>query len=149
VQNFYIKIRQALLHPSCNPEYPWTNPTTLEDWRKDLSRKLDILVEIILHHQKADNLPPLKVVNDKLAQAESDPTPEPAMSAELPLDKIVVYCAFPSSYIQVKQVGRNQMAAVASIPPHHTTRNHFNRADHSEVVHERLTNNFGDLSVEE
>lgn len=100
VQDFYLKIRRALVHRSLNPGIPWKNPLTLEDWREDASRKLDVLSQIILWHLEKDGQAPLKVENDKLVPSE----PSTCVESGLAADKIVVYCAFPSSYHQISQV---------------------------------------------
>ena len=104
-QAFYLPIRRALLHPSCNPGYEWKNPSSIDEWKQDPSRKLDVLVEVILWHQRRDNQPPLKVVDNQLV-----PSVDPCLGSggddgSTPCDKIVVYCAFPSSYIQLIKVG--------------------------------------------
>ncbi|KAG1725989.1 hypothetical protein EDB19DRAFT_1914837 [Suillus lakei] len=45
--------------------YPWANPSTLDGWRKDPSRKLDILVEVVQWHTKErDNCQPLCIVDE-------------------------------------------------------------------------------------
>jgi len=57
-------------------------------------------MQLIQWHQEQDNRPPLSVVDDKLV-----PSADTTVIAEnTACDKIVVYCAFPSSYTQVTQV---------------------------------------------
>ncbi|KAG1737029.1 P-loop containing nucleoside triphosphate hydrolase protein [Suillus lakei] len=75
-------------------------------WKKDASRKLDLLVEVLQHHLELDARAPLKVVEDNLVSSESANSavndasgPDGALS-----DKIVVYCAFPSSYTQIMKI---------------------------------------------
>ena len=82
------------MHPSCNANYEWKNPKTLEEWEKDPSRKLDVLAEILRHHLESNNAPPLHVKDDKLVPADS---PQIEIR-DLGPDKIVVYSAFPSSF---------------------------------------------------
>jgi len=36
-QDFYLQVRRALIHPSCNPGYPWKNPQMLEEWSQEPS----------------------------------------------------------------------------------------------------------------
>jgi hypothetical protein len=98
-QHFYIQIRRALLHRSCNSNHQWGNPTTIAEWKKDPSRKLDALIELLQYHLAAGNRPHLHVHDDRLvpsAHAPMDTTASP--------DKIVVYVAFPSSNLQVLAV---------------------------------------------
>lgn len=104
-----MRIRRALLHASCNAGYPWTNPTNLDEWRKTASRKLDVLAQVILWHQEVDNRQPLCIVDDKLIPSCTNPSdaciPTGATGLTPTLcDKILVYCAFPSSYTQVTKV---------------------------------------------
>jgi hypothetical protein len=103
-KDFYVRIRRALLHPSCNAGYPWMDPSNLDEWRKDPSRKLDVLVQVIQWHQAHDNRPPLCIVDDKLVVSTSNPASVAGPSNSILCDKILVYCAFPSSYIQVTKV---------------------------------------------
>lgn len=111
-QEFYLPVRRALMHPSCNPGYTWEDPSSIKEWKKDPSRKLDVLVELILWHQLKDNQPPLKVVDDAIVPS-ADVTPEGSNEGDggedddrrnTTCDKIVVYCAFPSSYVQLVKV---------------------------------------------
>ncbi|KAG1833201.1 P-loop containing nucleoside triphosphate hydrolase protein [Suillus subalutaceus] len=103
--DFYTQVRRALLHPSCNTGYPWANPSSLDEWKKDPSRKLDVLAQVICWHQELDGHPPLHVVDDKLtaSSANLDVTTS-SIADSTPHDKILVYCAFPSSYTQVLKV---------------------------------------------
>ncbi|KIK38068.1 hypothetical protein CY34DRAFT_91603, partial [Suillus luteus UH-Slu-Lm8-n1] len=105
IQDFYTRVRRALLHPSCNAGYPWANPSSLDEWKKDPSRKLDVLAQVICWHQALDGRPPLHVVDDRLtvSPANSNVTTS-SIAASIPRDKIIVYCAFPSSYTQVLKV---------------------------------------------
>ncbi|KAG1851648.1 P-loop containing nucleoside triphosphate hydrolase protein [Suillus subluteus] len=72
---------------------------------KDPSRKLDVLAQVICWHQELDGRPPLHVVDDKLtaSSANLDVTTS-SIADSTPHDKILVYCAFPSSYTQVLKV---------------------------------------------
>jgi hypothetical protein len=97
-QHFYIKVRRALLHPSCNTNFEWHNPTTPEEWRLHPSRKLDALVEILSHHLETAGAPALEVGSD----GELVPKPDPETGGSP--DKIVVYSAFPSSNVQLLRV---------------------------------------------
>ncbi|KAG1793303.1 P-loop containing nucleoside triphosphate hydrolase protein [Suillus plorans] len=72
------------------------------EWKKDPSRKLDVLAHIISWHLEHDGRPALCVVNDMLVA--SSPNPPASVADSLPCDKMVVYCAFPSSYTQVLKV---------------------------------------------
>ncbi|KAG2352807.1 P-loop containing nucleoside triphosphate hydrolase protein, partial [Suillus spraguei] len=101
--NFYIRVRKALLHPSCNPGRLWADPSTLEEWTKDPSRKLDTLVEIIRWHLEVDARAPLRVVDDKLVPSANSAN-ETSLTGGAPCDKVLVYCAFPSSYTQIMKV---------------------------------------------
>lgn len=103
-QDFYLNIRRALLHPSCNPGYEWSNPSTLDEWKKDPSRKLDILCELLKWHLQCDGQTPLQVVNDKLVPCTRIDVDVSPAGELVPCDKIIVYCAFPSSYTQVTKV---------------------------------------------
>ena len=99
-QNFYLPVRRALVHPSCNNADTWTNPSTLEEWRQVASRKLDVLASVIKYHLEQDGLPAMTMQNDVLAPGHlgvQSPT-------DLPCDKIVVYSAFPSSNLQIVKV---------------------------------------------
>ncbi|KAG2747793.1 hypothetical protein P692DRAFT_201716179 [Suillus brevipes Sb2] len=73
-------------------------------WRKDPSRKLDVLVQVIQWHQVHDNRQPLCIVDDQLVVSTSNSAFVPGPSNSVLCDKILVYCAFPSSYIQVTKV---------------------------------------------
>ncbi|KAG1836505.1 P-loop containing nucleoside triphosphate hydrolase protein [Suillus subalutaceus] len=68
------------------------------------SRKLDVLAQVILWHQKHDNRQPLCVVDNKLVASSSDPGSITGIVDPIIPDKILVYCAFPSSYTQVTKV---------------------------------------------
>jgi hypothetical protein len=60
------------------------------------SRKLEVLVAVLTHHLAEDNVTPLQMAEDKIHVL---PIPDHAWEAagdEKP-DKIIVYCAFPSS----------------------------------------------------
>ncbi|KAG2097976.1 uncharacterized protein F5147DRAFT_777839 [Suillus discolor] len=100
--DFYMCVRRALLHPSCNAGYPWKNPSNLDEWKQDPSRKLDVLAQVIRWHQEHDGRPPLRVVDDMLVASSTNVTVD--VVDAMPCDKIVVYCAFPSSYTQVLKV---------------------------------------------
>ncbi|KAG1834958.1 P-loop containing nucleoside triphosphate hydrolase protein [Suillus subalutaceus] len=102
--DFYMRVRRALLHPSCNPGYPWANPSNLDEWKKDPSRKLDVLAQVIDWHQAQDGRLPLQVVDDVLVVSSADPDVTAGVADSVPCDKIIVYCAFPSSYTQVLKV---------------------------------------------
>ena len=86
------------MHPSCVDGYPWQNPTTIDEWKQDPSRKLDTLVEILQYHLESDGRPALKVVDDILvpSQGTSRQHTQP--------DKIIVYSAFPQSNLQLLKV---------------------------------------------
>ncbi|KAG1837021.1 P-loop containing nucleoside triphosphate hydrolase protein [Suillus tomentosus] len=74
-------------------------------WKKDPSRKLDVLAQVIGWHQEYDGRPPLCVVDDVLvASSENSDITSTGVVDSMPCDKIVVYCAFPSSYTQVLKV---------------------------------------------
>ncbi|KAG2336606.1 hypothetical protein BDR05DRAFT_896483 [Suillus weaverae] len=74
-------------------------------WKKDPSRKLDVLAEVICWHQGLDNRPPLHVVDDRLTVSSTNPDVTTSITTDsTPCDKIVVYCAFPSSYTQVLKI---------------------------------------------
>jgi hypothetical protein len=84
----------------------------LEEWQQHPSRKLDALVEILKHHLEKDDQPPLEVKNDKLV-----PSPRPSGSGPAKTnapDKVIVYCEFPSAYVQICQVS----ASLPAFPPH-------------------------------
>jgi len=99
-QNFYLRIRRALLHPSCNARSDWHNPKTVDEWKQHPSRKLDVLVELLQYHLNADGQPAMTVSDDALVPGDSiNSQPE-----GLPCDKIVVFSAFPSSNVQLLQV---------------------------------------------
>jgi hypothetical protein len=98
-QHFYLKIRRALLHPSCNSNHPWGNPTTIDEWKKDPSRKLDALVQILQYHLSAPDRPYLHVQGNQLVPSSPD-----AAIPSMGVDKIVVYMAFPTSNLQVLAV---------------------------------------------
>ncbi|KAG1838807.1 P-loop containing nucleoside triphosphate hydrolase protein [Suillus subalutaceus] len=102
--DFYMRVRRALLHPSCNPGYIWTNPSNLDEWAKDASRKLDVLAQVIRYHHEKDNRPPLRIADDKLVASSANPDVVEGIVDLTPCDKILVYCAFPSSYTQVMKV---------------------------------------------
>ncbi|KAG2336736.1 P-loop containing nucleoside triphosphate hydrolase protein [Suillus weaverae] len=102
--DFYMRVRRALLHPSCNTGYPWANPSNLEEWAKDPSRKLDVLAQVIGYHQECDDRPPLCIADDKLVISSSNTDIIDVIADPMPCDKILVYCAFPSSYTQVIKV---------------------------------------------
>lgn len=104
LQDFYMRIRRALLHPSCNTGYPWANPSDLDEWKKDPSRKLDVLAHVIGWHQEQDGRLPLCVVDDVLVVSSANPDVPAGVADSMPCDKIIVYCAFPSSYTQVLKV---------------------------------------------
>lgn len=107
IKDFYVRVRRALLHASCNVGYPWTNPTNLDEWRETASRKLDVLAEIILWHQEIDDRQPLHIVDDKLIPSSLEPSNAAIVTGVTNTtlcDKILVYCAFPSSYTQVTKV---------------------------------------------
>jgi superfamily II DNA/RNA helicase len=88
--------------------YPWSNPSTVDEWRKDPSRKLDVLVEVLQWHLKEDARAPLEVVDGKLVPSAHNPLPVAPLPEGTPCDKIVVYCAFPSSYIQLVKVSSSR-----------------------------------------
>ncbi|KAG2738555.1 hypothetical protein P692DRAFT_201730973 [Suillus brevipes Sb2] len=75
-------------------------------WKKDPSRKLDVLVEVLQYHLASDGRAPLKVVDDHLVSSDftNSATNHSKALNEASGDKIVVYCAFPSSYTQVMKV---------------------------------------------
>ncbi|KAG1741204.1 P-loop containing nucleoside triphosphate hydrolase protein [Suillus occidentalis] len=74
-------------------------------WKKDPSRKLDVLAQVICWHQALDGRPPLHVVDDKLMVSSTNSNvATSSIAASMPHDKILVYCAFPSSYTQVLKV---------------------------------------------
>lgn len=102
--DFYMRVRRALLHPSCNPGYPWANPSNLDEWKKDPSRKLDVLAQVICWHQECDGCLPLHVVDDVLVESSAHPDFTVSATGSMPCDKFLVYCAFPSSYTQVLKV---------------------------------------------
>ncbi|KAG1891850.1 P-loop containing nucleoside triphosphate hydrolase protein [Suillus fuscotomentosus] len=103
--DFYMSVRRALMHPSCNAGYPWANPSDLDEWKKDPSRKLDVLAQVIGWHQEQDGRLPLCVVDDQLVVSSANPdVPTAGMADPMPCDKIIVYCAFPSSYTQVLEL---------------------------------------------
>ncbi|KAG1829710.1 P-loop containing nucleoside triphosphate hydrolase protein [Suillus subalutaceus] len=102
--DFYMRVRKALLHPSCNPGYPWANPSNLDEWKKDPSRKLDVLAQVIGWHQEQDGRLPLHIVDDILVASSANPDVTADIADSLPCDKMIVYCAFPSSYTQVLKV---------------------------------------------
>ena len=100
-----MNVRRALIHPSCNLGYPWNSPSTLDEWRDDPSRKIDLLIEILQWHLKTDGQPPLTVVDDKLVPSEKQSkNPANGASKNAP-DKVVVYCEFPSAFVQIRHVG--------------------------------------------
>ena len=99
-QDFYLKVRRALIHPSCNPGYMWKSPSTVDEWRQDPSRKIDVLAEILRWHLASDGQPPLMAVDDKLV-----PSKKPVETAlKNAPDKIIVYCEFPSAFTQIRRV---------------------------------------------
>jgi hypothetical protein len=75
-----------------------------EEWLKDPSRKLNALVEILSWHLGKDGRAPLEVVDDKLTPRANNPPPVVQLPKGTPCDKIVISCAFPSSYIQLVKV---------------------------------------------
>ncbi|KAG1719073.1 hypothetical protein EDB19DRAFT_1576764, partial [Suillus lakei] len=85
-------------------DIPWANPSTLDEWKKDPSRKLDILVEVVQWHKERDNRQPLCIVDDKLEPSSSNPDIVAGIADPTLCDKFVVYCAFPTSYFQVTKV---------------------------------------------
>ncbi len=110
-----MRVRRALIHPSCNLGYPWKNPSTLDEWRQDPSRKIDLLTEILQWHLASDGQPPLMVVDDKLVPSKTQHKNLANAATKGAPDKIVVYCEFPSAFIQIKQV-RNSL----SLPCYHS-----------------------------
>jgi len=100
-QNFYLKLRRALLHPSCNPDVSWHNPGTVAEWELCASRKLDTLALLLKHHLAEDGRTPMAVEDDKVVVGPPRDVPQPG---DLPCDKIVVFCAFPSSNVQLTTV---------------------------------------------
>lgn len=103
-QDFYVHFRKAFLHPSCIARYPWSDPQTLEEWRKDPSKKLDILICILLWHLGSDGRSPLKVVdNEVVPSAATADAEESAVQSLLP-DKIIVYSAFVSCWTPLGRV---------------------------------------------
>lgn len=102
LQDFYLGVRRALIHPSCNAGYPWHDPSTLEEWSKDPSRKLDLAAEILTWHLAKDNQPPLSVVKNKLKPSKIPCSMSPDKDAAP--DKMVVFSHLPSSFVQIRQV---------------------------------------------
>lgn len=102
--DFYVHLRKALLHPSCVARYPWQNPTTPDEWRLDPSRKLDVHIEVIRWHLEKDGRAPLRVVDDRLVESPENPPPAKPLPKGTPCDKIVVYCVFPSNFVQLVKV---------------------------------------------
>ncbi|KAJ7574791.1 P-loop containing nucleoside triphosphate hydrolase protein, partial [Mycena floridula] len=129
---FYIRFRQAVAHAGCEDESKWYNPQNLAEWKLHPSKKIEILSQIIQHHLDRDNRYPLQEVNDEIKEYEYDihadidspahpiiveelvtntiPRPksvkvydESVPTSETSPDKIVVYCAFPSSYAKIIQ----------------------------------------------
>lgn len=94
MKEFYNRARRTLFHPACNGEYIWCEPQSLVDWKKDASAKVDTLVLIVQHHLRADGEQPLCMVNDRLIPNKDFASMSCEESAP---DKIVVWCAFPSS----------------------------------------------------
>ncbi|KAJ7934060.1 P-loop containing nucleoside triphosphate hydrolase protein [Mycena leptocephala] len=99
---FYIKFRRAITHPSCNAEYEWTNPESLDEWRMDPSRKLDTLAEIIKYHLESDGRLAVSI------NADSSLVFPSSTHGENPIpmspDKLLVYAAWPSSNEQILTV---------------------------------------------
>jgi len=89
-----------MLHPSGNANYEWKNPSTVEEWLQDPSKKLQVLVQILQWHLAQDGRAPLKVIDNELVPSSDDVSPV----ADTPCDKIVVYCSFPSNFIQMTKV---------------------------------------------
>lgn len=96
--------RRGILHPSCNPVCDWHYPTTIAEWNKYPSRKLDVLAEILVWHLGADGRQPLKIIEDKLCPDVDFLICPSSGNLPLPSDKIVVYCAFPSCFQQISTV---------------------------------------------
>ncbi|KAF9809724.1 hypothetical protein IEO21_07291 [Rhodonia placenta] len=122
-KSFYLSVRRALLHPSCNAEYKWTMPTSREEWEATATAKISALITILKYHLEQDGRPPLvsvPVEDPSRPQSPSSDTSsdEPAAYEERPAnnlapdpdaqpdprdahskpDKIVVYVAFPSCF---------------------------------------------------
>ncbi|KAJ7865882.1 P-loop containing nucleoside triphosphate hydrolase protein, partial [Mycena olivaceomarginata] len=101
-QAFYIKFRRAITHPSCNAEYEWTSPESLDEWRMDPSRKLDTLAEIIKYHLEKDGRLAVSI------NADSSLVFPSSTHGENPIpmspDKLLVYAAWPSSNEQILTV---------------------------------------------
>ncbi|KAG8214947.1 hypothetical protein J3R82DRAFT_10137 [Butyriboletus roseoflavus] len=105
IQNFYIEFRHGLLHPHMNPcgTNGWQKPTSLVEWKGKASTKLDILTQIVDHHLKIDNAPPLKICSD--ARSIEVNTSEIAVEAEhVDSDRIVIFSAFSSSNAAIRDV---------------------------------------------
>ncbi|KAG8220405.1 hypothetical protein J3R82DRAFT_3388 [Butyriboletus roseoflavus] len=105
IQNFYIEFHCGLLHPHMNPRGTdgWQKPTSLVEWKGKASTKLDILTQIVDHHLKIDNAPPLKICSD--ARSIEVNTSEIAVKAEhVDSDRIVIFSAFPSSNAAIRDV---------------------------------------------
>ncbi|OSX55777.1 hypothetical protein POSPLADRAFT_1108332, partial [Postia placenta MAD-698-R-SB12] len=122
-RSFYLSVRRALLHPSCNAEYKWTPPTSREEWEAIATAKISALITILKYHLEQDARPPLVSVpvedpprpqspssdtsSDEPAAYEERPAnnlapdpdaqPDPRDAHSKP-DKIVVYVAFPSCF---------------------------------------------------
>ncbi|EED77778.1 predicted protein [Postia placenta Mad-698-R] len=123
VPSFYLSVRRALLHPSCNAEYKWTPPTSREEWEAIATAKISALITILKYHLEQDARPPLVSVpvedpprpqspssdtsSDEPAAYEERPAnnlapdpdaqPDPRDAHSKP-DKIVVYVVFPSCF---------------------------------------------------
>lgn len=73
-ENFYYSFRTASVHPSFDSKnsggqlaVQWPNVMTPEVWNKEgvRSRKLNTVIDIIKHHQKKPNVPPLTFDSEK------------------------------------------------------------------------------------
>ncbi|KAJ7574206.1 P-loop containing nucleoside triphosphate hydrolase protein, partial [Mycena floridula] len=131
-KDFYLQFRQCVAHPGCENVQKWSNPKTLAEWRENPSRKIDVLAEVILYHLARDNRYPLQPFDGDMQEYNYDiksnsllprqtlsnivddvnpENPEKACkvydesvpTSETAPDKVVVYCAFPSSYSKIIQ----------------------------------------------
>ncbi|KAH9949213.1 P-loop containing nucleoside triphosphate hydrolase protein, partial [Amylocystis lapponica] len=96
--NFYLNIRRALTHPACNYIGDWVKPTTIEEWQRDSSVKMNALVDIVRHHLNADGAPPLCIETPGSNVLVPDlQAPVDSRGPHSLPDKLVIFVAFPAN----------------------------------------------------
>ncbi|KAL7283873.1 hypothetical protein ACG7TL_001143 [Trametes sanguinea] len=99
LESFYLGIRQALLHKFA-PDlegYQFPADHLAVNYRDYPSTKIDAMLELLDHHKGKSCTPPAKVEDGHVvASTVGEDWPEWPVIASAPVDKIIVYLAFPS-----------------------------------------------------